>query len=315
MVPGVELDAGLGGQYFEGAPAFGGAEFCDSAEDTGGAAEDEIMIVAGAVGKLEILGGDIAADGFGQAEIEGGAGGVDQVAGGDRFGIDGGEFLGLDAEEVVEHGAGTGADFAIGIVSFEVEVAVVGEVDDGGLVRLGRIVDAQRAVVLEGVGDTDFKISWETFFAIGAGAGEDDAYALACFHGAALPDVFIETADAAVEGVFSVVGGEGVGLAIEGKLRVGDAVCVAAYGAAEEGVLLAGVAFDGIEAEHDVARDPVFIWDFDVGHGRAEIDEFDGGIIAVGERPLGDVSRAGNRAVGGAGNGHFGLAGVGDCEG
>ncbi len=71
--------------------------------------------------------------GVGLGEVEGRAGDRRELAGGDELGVDGGVAAGVEHEGVAEDVAGAG----------EIEVGVVGEVDDGGLVGGGGVVDAQ----------------------------------------------------------------------------------------------------------------------------------------------------------------------------
>ena len=68
-------------------------------------------------------------------EIEGSAVDGAKLAGGDEAFIDGVEAVGEDGDLVVEDRAGAGAG--------EVEVGMVGEVDDGVLVGGGGVIDAQ----------------------------------------------------------------------------------------------------------------------------------------------------------------------------
>ena len=72
----------------------------------------------------------------------------------------------------------------------------------------------------------DVELAGIAFFAVGAGVAS--ARARPSAHRPGLPDDFVEALDAAVEVVGGVVGGEGVFLAVEGELALGDAVAVAA---------------------------------------------------------------------------------------
>lgn len=257
-ISGIKLEAGFGG--FDGESAAGGG----FGEDGGGHEfavvfflEDEVVIVAKAVFELLVLVTDAVADAGGFVEVEGGVfdGGN---AGGDGGGIDGGVVGGVDLEVVVKNG--------FGAVAGEVEVGMVGEIDDGGFIGGGFIVDVEGVFIGPGVGDGGFEGAGVAFFTVGAGAGEgEDGFFIDAFQGG-VPDFFIEALFATVEMVGFVVGGEGVFLAIEGEFSFGDAVRVAAGDAAEVGAFFA-VFVESIEAEDDVGQLAVFVGDLDRNDG------------------------------------------------
>ena len=98
------------------------------------------MVVAFAELDLLIVGIDARADGGGLGEIERRAGDGLQFAGGDQVGVHGGEAVGIDHDFVAQ-------DVAFALAG-EVEVGVVGQVDDGRLVGGGGVVDLE--LVLRG---------------------------------------------------------------------------------------------------------------------------------------------------------------------
>ena len=93
------------------------------------------MVVAAAKLQLLVVLADARADGGGVGEIEGRARDGAQLAGGNEACVDGREAVGEDRDLVVEDVAGAGAG--------QVEIGVVGQVDDGVLVGGGGVFDAQ----------------------------------------------------------------------------------------------------------------------------------------------------------------------------
>ncbi len=85
-----------------------------------------------------------------------------------------------------------------------------------------------------------------------------------------------------MQGVRAVVGRQGVLLAVEGELALGDAVGDAADGAAEVRVV-AEIAFQVVEAEDDVGQLAVLVGDVQLGEGGAVGDDLGLGAAGVGE--------------------------------
>lgn len=136
-----------------------------------------------------------------------------------------------------------------GACSGEVKVAVVGQVHHGGLIGGCAVLNFEGVVVCEGVGDLSCECAGVTFVAIGTGVGEVNT--LSSFGGFGVPDHLVEAVQPAVKVVGAVVGGECVGLAIEFKLTVSNAVAVSANNSTEVG----GGAFISVErvvSQHNV---------------------------------------------------------------
>ena len=87
-----------------------------------------------------------------------------QFAGGDQFVVDGGEAVGVDHHFVVQ-------DVAFALPG-EVEVGVVGEVDDGGLVGGGGVIDLELVLRGEGVDHFRGQGAGKAFLAILADVGQ-----------------------------------------------------------------------------------------------------------------------------------------------
>ena len=92
----------------------------------------------------------------GRAEIERRAGNVLQLAGRNEGAVHGREAAGVDFDGVVENVA----------LPREVEVGMMGEVDDGVLVGGGGEIKAQSVVIRERVDGLDVEVAGETFLAV-----------------------------------------------------------------------------------------------------------------------------------------------------
>ena len=158
--------------------------------------------------------------------------------------VDGGDLAGGN-QRAVDRGVVVGGEHQFVVVdrgravARQIEIGVVREIDGRGLVGRGFVFDAELVLVGEGVGDLRGERARIALFAVGAGVGEDDAFAGGGLERLALPDDLVEAAlDAAVERVGRVVDGERVVLAVERELAGGDPIRDAAGRAAE--VPLAG---------------------------------------------------------------------------
>jgi len=109
--------------------------------------------------------------------------------------------VGVYGEDVVEDGAAAHAG--------QIEVGVVGHVDDGWLGGGGAVLDAQRGAD-QCVGDVGGEFTGEAHVSVGADEGELDAAG----DGATGPDLTVKALGAAVEGVGRVVDGNLVGVSI-----------------------------------------------------------------------------------------------------
>ena len=140
---------------------------------------------------------------------------------GNQAGIDRREFRSLQREHVAE-------DVAFALAG-EIEVRVIGEIDDGVFVGRRGVVEFQFAAC-ERVADDRGQRAGIAGFAILADVGQLDAAG----NFFALPNLIVEAVRAAVERVGRVVDRQVVGLAVERELAFGDAVGVASDERAEE---------------------------------------------------------------------------------
>src|SRR6476620_9648059 len=247
-IAGVELDARLGGTDFEAAP---GCRLADNrGEDLRAVAgrragDDVVVVVAVAERELWVVVADAGADRVRGAEVEGCAIDRGDLAGRDQSLVGRGEMVGVEGQLVAEDRAGA---FAC-----EVEIGVVGQVDDGRRVGGGAVVDAERAGGGQTVGDVDCEVARVALLAIRAGPGEADSDGIGLADLSGGPDVLVEAADAAVERIWAVVERDLDSCAVDREPAAGDPVGVAADEGAEVGLaVVLDVVVEGGKAESDV---------------------------------------------------------------
>lgn len=142
--------------------------------------------------------------------------------------------------------------------------------------------------------DFDYQRAWIAFLTIGTRVPE--CHSILVGHDLRIPDLLVESFDAAVQMIGTVVGRELVLLLIDREAALRDAIAVAPGDGAEERV--AGeIAVERIEAEHDVASGAAAIRRFDRGDDAAVGDRANLDAVLVGQRVLLDRATV-NRAVG-----------------
>lgn len=240
----VELESGLVGGDAQGAAGGVLAQGGDVLGAVGDALVEHPVVVEALGGdQLRVGVPDVPADRLGPAEVEGRAGHPGQFSGGDQARVGGGEAGGGDRQLVV-------LDRAAALAG-QVPVDVAGEVDDGGLVGGGLVVDAPVAAPGEGVRHLRPERARVAHLAVDAGVVEHQAGVRAVGEGLDVPDPVVEAEGAAVQGVLPVVDGELVLLAVQGETALGDAVAVPPDQGAE--VRAAGdVVVEVVEAQRDV---------------------------------------------------------------
>ena len=213
-VAGVELDARLGGVHLHAdAGLVAGRPGAEALAGTPGPVEDIAVVEAAARhGGLVEAGVEVASQRLSGAEVHRrtvhrqdltrGAGLVVAL-----------EVVGsVNAELLAQHIA----------AAVEVEVGVVGQVDDGVLVSGHTVVHPQGVVRREDIPHTDLQISGETVFARRAFGlhqkGVSEHLHIVNFAG-----------EGAVQVIFAIVGFQLVGLAAERKFRIFNAVGVPAH--------------------------------------------------------------------------------------
>ena len=229
-VAGVDLHSG---QIREDPHADAGA---GRGEDSGvQAGQDVAVVVAAAIVKLDIVRLNIPADGLFRPEIEGRSFHRKKLSCGQAVRIVLAETVRIDSQKMIQDGT----------FAFQIEVGMVRQADQGVLVGVRVVADAEGIVRGQGEGDADRQVSGEVFFSVRRETGEDNGisgcpgctlYSVLRRNSFSLPEAFVKAPDAAVEAVAVVVVREAVGLSVQGKLRAADAVSDAAYRRAEKAV-------------------------------------------------------------------------------
>src|SRR5437773_7895183 len=120
----------------------------------------------------------------------------------------------------------------------KIEVGMVGEIHDRGLVGGRRIFDTQGIVVAERVSDFGFQVARKALFAVLAQITESHSLTIRRADFVGGPNAFVESLYTTMQSVGAVVPGKLVGLAVEREPSVCDAVCIAANGCAEVGLVI-----------------------------------------------------------------------------
>src|ERR1700752_3046944 len=149
-----------------------------------------------------MLAADARADRRGLPEVERRFVDWCELAGRDEPGVNGCVAVGVDPNLVSQD--------VTDALTPKVEVGVLGQVDWRGLVR-GRLVgDRELVRVGERISHAHFEIARITLLAIGAGPRKHDSSAVCPSYRFTVPQVFVESAYAAVQVVGAVVGRERV---------------------------------------------------------------------------------------------------------
>ena len=112
----------------------------------------------------------------------------------------------------------------------QIEIGVVGHVEDRIRVAHAVIGNVQGAGGLQGIGDLNLGLTGETLVAVGAGQGQGQSRLRMLLH---LPHA-VAIAIAGVEIVAVIIGFQGVGAAVEGKVGLADAVGITANGGTQK---------------------------------------------------------------------------------
>src|SRR5437870_2175563 len=269
-VPRVELEAGLCRQHLEDPSGYRSDERRRGDQAGALAIEDPVVIVAAREGELLVACADARADRRRLPEVHRRPRDSAQLAGRDETGADGREAARAQGKAVAEN-----------VVSaVEIEVAVVGEVADGGPVRRCLVIDLERVSVRRPVGDDGFEGTRVALFTFPAriaelqrGAGE----------GTSGPHRLVEAARAAVQMVFSVVPRQRAGPSLEREATTGDPIRVSPDDGAEVGAG-AEVTLQAVVPEDHVIQVPVAIRHAERHDGRAVGRDRDGASCRVVQR-------------------------------
>ena len=176
----------------------------------------------------------------GTAKVHGCALNGSHLACGEGVGIVGNVFIRQNLQAMVSNIA-----FAF---TFQVEIGVVGEVNDCGSVGLGAVLNAEGIVSTELVAHLHFEISGEALLAIGRAVAESDGVHILRHH---LPNLIVEAVDASVEGMGTVVLRKVIGVALQRKLGIGNTTGSAAADTIEID-LFGEPLIKGIEAQQHI---------------------------------------------------------------
>jgi len=116
----------------------------------------------------------------------------------------------------------------------QVVIAVIGQIDHGGLIRLGLVANLQFIVIGERVDDRAVQIARISFFTVYAQIGQLHPYRIGSFYLLSVPHHFVKSLSPAVNVVRPVVGRELVLDAVEHKSGPAYAISVSANGRPEK---------------------------------------------------------------------------------
>src|SRR5882762_8620563 len=133
----------------------------------------------------------------------------------------------------------------------EVEVRMVGEIDDRFLVGGGGIVDSKFVLIGQRVDHLGRKVSGKTLLAVFAPISQLQSLPVVAGDILGGPDSLVEALETAVQGVVGIVFGHVAGDTVERKLAVGDTVRVSADESAEER-FVGQIAVELVVAQDDI---------------------------------------------------------------
>ena len=90
----------------------------------------------------------------------------------------------------------------------EVEIAVIGEVDDGGFVGRGFVADFELIVRRQKVSDGGLKLAREALLTIGAGVGQADTHGTPLLNDCSIPELAGKALSPSVNVILSGVFGD-----------------------------------------------------------------------------------------------------------
>ena len=297
---GVNLHPRLGGQTFQRAPAVGIVNARSKLGLRGVAVlvQHPVLVVAIRNGELLIFLPNARADCGRLAEVERGALHGRELSERDLAPVERQVLVRVNGENLPEHAAGRPG-------SSQVEVHVVRQIDHRVLVGHRRIVNGERAIIRQRVGDADLHLAGVAFLAIGAGVGQQRADALTGgrnrFH---LPDPLVESSLAAVDCVRRIGKCELILVAVQLEATSGDPVSVPPDQRAEIELVSRArglVVAERREAEHDGGETALPVRHDDIGDDAAVVHKCHAHAAAAGHGVSGDglaVRRRAERRTG-----------------
>ena len=256
-VAGVELDAGTIRGNGHGSAGFRVIEL------GAGVAENlPVVVIAPLEVQRLVIGVNVPANGLGSAEIHRGAFHAALLPGGDAFGVSGGEEPAGEGENLC-HG------FFRAVVSRQVEIAVVGQVENRVLVADGVILNVKTAAAVQPVGHSDHGIPGEALITIGTAQLQGDGVAGMRSYAPHPGAVGIR---AAVEVIAALIGGQGICFAAQNEAGTLDPVGAAANRSAEKPAAVQ-IPFAAVIAQNNICQVPLAVRYQKLDQAAAEIGD------------------------------------------
>ena len=224
---------------------------------------------------------EIAADGLGIDEVHRSAG--------HRLGV-AERNLGLVRRQVL---GSEQLEFVIFDRAFvvQVEIDVVGHVEDRRGIRFGRKGQTEGVVIIPLVTGDNLQVARITGFSVLGEIHEFDRFSI----DPAFPDLGMEALRATVQGVLSVVDREFIRLAVEGETAACDAVGETAR-AFSGASTVAEIARRVVKAIDDIVQFPILVRDDDADDGRTDAGQFNIGAGGIGQTIFQDFFSVRGRA-------------------
>ena len=249
-VAGVNLNAGLVGEYLQYYACNGGDNLGGYGRDVVAFTEYPVVVIAVAVGQLLIVFHvNACSNGGGCGEVERGLCYRGDFACCHEGAVYRSEGIGIDEEGIISDG-GRG-------ISVEIEVGVVGHIQNGLLVGSAFILDVNGIVVGETVSDGDGYIAGKVHVAIGGNKGE---FQSGSADGSGFEHFVLPALGTAMQTMTVIVDRQLNGLSAYAYLSLVDAVGITTDGSAK----VAGytdVLANAVKAQHYILQ-----LTFDIGH-------------------------------------------------
>ena len=223
------------------------------------------MVVAVAVLELlEVKLGDVVPHLVQGGKIHRGPSDGQDLAGSHVGRVHGGEGRGVDIQLVV-------ADAVVRGIAGEVEIGVVGHVDDGRGGAGGLVGDINRTLIRERVGHESRDGAREIVVPVRGIDAQANMLRVGLHD---LVGLVLPAGGSAVQAVPEIVLRQVIFHPVKGELALGDAVGIAADGGAEVGLVVLGiVVLDLVEAQHHVTLYPVLVRQDDGHDTGAEVGD------------------------------------------
>jgi len=227
------------------------------------------VVVAFSVTELHVFRLDVPADGFFRSEVEGRSLHGPDFPCGDERAVHWRVAVSEDLQMMVKDAAGS--------LAVQVEVGVVGQVDDRFAVRGGLVVYGQPVVGQQAVGHLHGDVARKALVPVGQHVAEPDGV----FGGFGVPNGKMHAFVAAVQRVGAVVGRQRVHRVADAEPPVGDPVSERPDDRPVVRLVGVVVIVRLGEAEDNVHRFPVFVRDFEADDPRAEIRQPNGHLVVL----------------------------------